>query len=105
MKDKLSLLKLRLAYLEEHVKEENADDDSCATSSEEQAPSTFSKYQNMTKKQGELETSKFDLNTVKTNLNNLALQNNAYLERTVVYPENNTLTFAQYDFMHIRMKG
>jgi len=100
LKEKLSLLKLRLKYLEESKSAQFQENISECEDEEE----NYSKYANITKKHSDIEMSKFEMNTVKTNLNSLVLQNNAFLERTIIYPENDTLTFVKYDFMHIRMK-
>ena len=55
--------------------------------------SEVSKLQNITRKVSDLETSNFDRFSVKTTLNSLGFQQNPFLERSQVFPENSTVSF------------
>jgi hypothetical protein len=60
-----------LAYLEENAGHQAQENTECQDEADNNE--VYLKHFNLTKKQADLEISKFDMNTVKTNLNSLSM--------------------------------
>ena len=105
IEEKIQLLQQRLEYLEStrKVAEE------CTNATDPSLALNLQSNQQVTKQWGEKKARQFEVNSVRSTVNSLAMDNYPFTEEYQVYPrefsDTNLNDFVIYEFMHIRMKG